>query len=446
MVSAAVLSNDWMGHGDRSHPNLMLIDKLKDELTYDGHEKDLREMERCHLRNEPSNHFDILLHLVNETEKMSKGDRSHPNLLRLDELAKKLTYDGWRKDLKNAEKEHLRYRGLYFDYAVNKISRKQKIHDGDRSDTEVKFLDSLHLTYPGWKKHWEQVFDIYLRGYGIDHERFCLTERQRIHDGDRSHPRLVALDSLRLSYPGWEEDVKAYEKRHVSFNSISGFERTPEESSVQIAMFKSKQKKYDVGIEDSSWMHPDQHKIVNTEWTFPGWEKGVQRVRESTSTYFPELEQFQVRQMLHENDYTRHPLLIKLGSIELSYPGWDKDVDNIKRKVVKSCFWKDNFEQKMQGMLNKQRAYNGYLRSLIRDIPGDENGNTNTKESRFEGSAENTGNKECVICWEAPRTHVFVPCGHMCACKSCSKTMIGSTTKCPACNQTATASIEVFFP
>ena len=277
--------------------------------------------------------------------------------------------------------------------------------------------------------------------------RTILLDRKAAHDeGDRSHPRLVALDSLRLSYPGWEEDVKAYEERHVSFNSISGFERTPEESSVQIAIFKSKQKKYDVGIEDSSWMHPDQHIIVNTEWTFPGWEKGVQRVRESTSTYFPELEQFQVRQMLHENDYTRHPLLIKLGSIELSYPGWDKDIDNIKRKVVKSCFWKDNFEQKMQGMLNKQRAYNGYLRSMIRDIPGDENGSTNSKVPRFEGNAEKTGVKECVVCWVAPRTHVFVPCGHMCAYKSCSKTMIGSTTKCPACNQTATASIEVFFP
>ena len=97
-------------------------------------------------------------------------------------------------------------------------------------------------------------------------------------------------------------------------------------------------------------------------------------------------------------------------------------------------------------MLNKQRAYNGYLKSMIRDIPGDEDGSTNSKEPRFEGIAENTGNKECVICWVAPRTNVFVPCGHLCACMSCSKTIIGSTTKCPACNQTATASIEVFFP
>ena len=26
---------------------------------------------------------------------------------------------------------------------------------------------------------------------------------------------------------------------------------------------------------------------------------------------------------------------------------------------------------------------------------------------------------ECAICYDAPRTHVFVPCGHACVCKSC---------------------------
>ncbi len=450
MVSAAeVVANDWMDHGDRSHPNLKLIDKLKDKLTYDGHEKDLREMEEYHFLNESGN-FDLILRQVTETEKMSKGDRSHPNLILLDELVKKVTYDGWRKDFRMAEKEHLRYGALYFDHAVNKIARKQKLHDGDRSDAELQLLDSLHLTYPGCKKDRNEVFDYYLQGYDglLDTYRFCLTEKQRMHEGDRSHPRLVALDSLQLSYPGWEEDIKSYEEMHVSF-ALSGFESSPEESSVQIDMFKSKQETYSTGVEDSSWMHPDQHTIVNTKWTFPGWEEVVQSVHESPSTYpFDDiLELFQVRQMLYENDYTQHPLLIQIGSIELSYPGWDKDMDNIKTEVVTYYIlsWKERCEKCLQGMLNKQRAYNGYLRSMIRDIPGDED-HTNSKEPRFEGNAEKAGLKECVVCWEAPRTHVFVPCGHMCACKSCSKTMIGSTTKCPACNQTATASIEVFFP
>ena len=41
--------------------------------------------------------------------------------------------------------------------------------------------------------------------------------KQRLHDGDRSHPRVVALDETKayLSYPGWRSDAaKAEMARH----------------------------------------------------------------------------------------------------------------------------------------------------------------------------------------------------------------------------------------
>mmetsp|Transcript_20062 Transcript_20062/g.40243 ORF Transcript_20062/g.40243 Transcript_20062/m.40243 type:complete len:96 (+) Transcript_20062:1284-1571(+) len=53
---------------------------------------------------------------------------------------------------------------------------------------------------------------------------------------------------------------------------------------------------------------------------------------------------------------------------------------------------------------------------------------------------------ECIVCWEAPRTHVFVPCGHMCACKSCSSRVMENRKVCPTCNQPSTMAIEVFTP
>ena len=28
---------------------------------------------------------------------------------------------------------------------------------------------------------------------------------------------------------------------------------------------------------------------------------------------------------------------------------------------------------------------------------------------------------KCVICRDSPRTHVFTPCGHICACEKCSQ-------------------------
>ena len=95
-------STDWIDLGDRSHPNLELVDKLKRELTYDGLENDLRELEQAHFEGFPE--FHVILNRVKGLEKMNRGDRSHPNLVRLDELMKNLTYDGWREIFKKQKR------------------------------------------------------------------------------------------------------------------------------------------------------------------------------------------------------------------------------------------------------------------------------------------------------------------------------------------------------
>ena len=52
----------------------------------------------------------------------------------------------------------------------------------------------------------------------------------------------------------------------------------------------------------------------------------------------------------------------------------------------------------------------------------------------------------CAICLEAPQTHVFLPCGHVCACQQCSsKVMARRKKKCPICNQIAEKTAELFF-
>ena len=64
----------------------------------------------------------------------------------------------------------------------------------------------------------------------------------------------------------------------------------------------------------------------------------------------------------------------------------------------------------------------------------------------------------CVICLDAPRTHVFIPCGHVCTCRSCSNALIGQTpsdpwmddavplVQCPICKQAVQQIIPVFHP
>lgn len=51
----------------------------------------------------------------------------------------------------------------------------------------------------------------------------------------------------------------------------------------------------------------------------------------------------------------------------------------------------------------------------------------------------------CAICLEAPQTHVFIPCGHVCACQQCSKRVMDKKKKCPICNQRAKKTTELFF-
>jgi hypothetical protein len=86
-------------------------------------------------------------------------DRSHPDLVKLDSLRKAgLSYKGWEKDLSDAEDAH-EQRSYSADFP--KVLRKMKV-------------------------------------------------KQKLHEGDRSHPRLVALDAIvpMLSYPGFEADVE----------------------------------------------------------------------------------------------------------------------------------------------------------------------------------------------------------------------------------------------
>jgi len=71
----------------------------------------------------------------------------------------------------------------------------------------------------------------------------------------------------------------------------------------------------------------------------------------------------------------------------------------------------------------------------VLDVVAKRQGRNNTPPAQERGYSE-TG--YCVICLDFPRTHVFVPCGHMCACLQCSNLVMEGTSKCPMCTETAT--------
>ena len=149
-----------------------------------------------------------------------------------------------------------------------------------------------------------------------------------------------------------------------------------------------------------------------------------------------QLEKCQLCQMIHDNDFCRHPALVQMSNL-VPYPSWESDIHQAKTDLGERGYTtrKCSYDQAVQGMRNKHKIYNciRYNESKREEGPITEsNKNTN-----------NFGN--CAICLDAPRTHVFVPCGHMCACQECSSKVIRKQRKCPICKQNSTQAIQVFI-
>jgi len=458
-----VATSEWVKSGNRSHPNLKLIDEvLRHQSTYPGYESDLQKLESLHFVGDKFN-FEQTLHRVRESQRIYKGNRSHDRLVKLDALRETLTYHGWKEDWNKAEHEHVRYEIDYdFERKIRGLKRKQALHVGDRTHKDVQFLDSISLTYPGWKDDVGKAIDVHKRGSQINYDRQRISERQRMFEGDRSHPRIVALDSLKLTYPGWKRDVEDVEEKHFGtrFWCVDGVNA---DYGALLKRLERKQSQFVNGVEDTSSMDPIQRQIVETHWTYPGHEDDVKAVKQKfrVSLYYIDLEICQIRQMIHDKDFGSHPVLIKLDEVRqvLSYPGYKTDMERTRAYLSKNgyhCWEQKKIHGMIEGMKNKQHVYDGsnaaevasealaktldggFLPRLSFAVPMCLRRKTTKRSEHQFGS--------CIVCLDAPRTHVFVPCGHMCACQSCSQKLMKKGQKCPMCRQTASMAMEVFLP
>ena len=219
----------------------------------------------------------------------------------------------------------------------------------NKDDTIDSWLVKDSFSYPGWVGDYEVAQREYesmtqsrqyvggKTGPSMEFRKSVhkMNEKQRVFEGDRSHPRLVALDRLSdtLSYPGWEEDVKNYEEAHFQrFSSTDG------------------------------------------------------------------------------------------GDVEDVY-----------------------FQSKLEGIQNRQHLYFGTKSR-------DENGTTKAASSAQEKITGLLG--PCIICGERDKTHLFDPCGHLCACQSCAETVMRrslsispsvESSPCPVCRVPSRKVIRVYF-
>ena len=93
------------------------------------------------------------------------------------------------------------------------------------------------LTFPGWRRLARETRRDYMKYPSLVSSGLETMElKQRLHDGDRSHPRVVALDETKadLSYPGWRSDAAQAEMASL-------FQSLPHQLESTVAEMKRKQ-------------------------------------------------------------------------------------------------------------------------------------------------------------------------------------------------------------
>lgn len=213
-----MLEKQKMHHGDRSHRNLVALDKLTLKLKYPEYLEDVADAEDIHT-SKPFM-FQERLFEIQEKQKIFEGDRSHARLQALDSCD--FTYPQWKRDFEKAQQYHMRFPELFHGKLKGMIE-KQNIHNGDRTHPNLRLLDDIKRTtcYPN---HKDDLLKAEHAHTNIPQEFaarvFEIQEKQKMFEGDRSHPRLRELDDLVLNYPEWRKDFKKAEHYHLKYSDL----------------------------------------------------------------------------------------------------------------------------------------------------------------------------------------------------------------------------------
>ena len=94
--------------------------------------------------------------------------------------------------------------------------------------------------------------------------------------------------------------------------------------------------------------------------------------------------------------------------------------------------------------LEAMMAVGDDLDALVADMEAsDEEGKEREIEGKADGEADGKGGdveatgSECDICFDAEKTHAFVPCGHQCVCEGCAVAVMATSALCPFCRDKA---------
>ena len=350
-----------------------LLDATKTALTYDGWRRDMTDAEETAV-NWPTL-LDVKLEEMKRKQQLAEfGRNSFPELRALDAIKTTLTYDGWQYDVADAEANAIKWPNL-FKTKLETINSKQLAHEGQRdrhnSTTTTLAQESLRrgLTDPG---------ESAIERPTLFSEPAEMKRKQMVQHGQRYSQELQALDTIKktLKYDGWQRDVADAEEAFIKWPTL----------------FNDK------------------------------------------------LEQMKRSQQLAECGRSSFLELRLLDAIKttLTYDGWQQDVADADETAVK---WPTLFNCKLDQMRCKQHSAETRLREQPR-----RRARTTAAPNicAAQGKVSSTSAPDsniCVVCMDALKTHIYVPCGHLCVCESCSMV---SGQHCPVCRSYSSTVLRVF--
>jgi hypothetical protein len=202
-----------------------LLEELRGmNLSYPGWASDLADAVQV-LDDKSKNNAQFYALASKIKEQQSQFENELKPFNRLNELVElKLTYPGYEQDVQSVEEWLIRNENddKTFHDKLQGLKNKEALFRNDRSHPNIKELDNLALDYIDWEADYQRAVSAHC---DCPEKLFpaaihTLREKQNVHEGNRSHWRLVQLDTLRLSYPGSEDDLKAVEVWHFENRNI----------------------------------------------------------------------------------------------------------------------------------------------------------------------------------------------------------------------------------
>lgn len=227
----------------------------------------------------------------------------------------------------------------------------------------------------------------------------------------------------------------------------------------------------------TSHHHPNLTKLyeVREILSYKGWQEDFQDAQDahqerSYSTDFPKaLRKMKVKQKLHDGDRS-HPRLVTLDAIvrRLSYPGWKADVQQIEKMHADVPYFASSdvgFNSKLRALEYSQSMHEqqtGGSSSSSARYNEEEDEEVSIASSSSSSSASSSlsprsaaANDEdgecshgalgcCTICGDGPKSHAFLPCGHLSSCGGCSSKIMRRTARCPVCRCSAIDTVQIY--